>query len=154
MKLNGRFSPFEEERNENDPDADFPIQEKTVDFQGKERAFEITNHAFGLGFIVQAVEQGKEEGYVFSAFDPNSPYLALGKLRDKMKRALSTCHLVKEDGQYWPFHDTLRGRITSEEGNPILVVDGIPLSLEELGKMIVMHEGWEFTLRFIDRTEV
>lgn len=111
MGWNGRFAPFEEERPENDPDTDFPIKEKVRDFSGKERSFEITYHNVGLGYTVMAVEKGKDLGYQFSAFDANSPYLALGKLRGKMSKVLSTRHLVQEKGRFYPAHDTLRGRL-------------------------------------------
>lgn len=154
MKLNGRFFPFEEDRKENDPDQDFPIQETVNDFAGKERHFEIKYHDAGLGFIVDAYEKVKGEGYHFSAFDTTSPYIALGKLRDKMRRRLSTRHIYKEKGRYYPSHDTIRGRITSSDGSDVIfVVDGIPLSLQQLGKMANMYEGWEFTFRFIDHAE-
>jgi len=69
---NGRFHP--EEKYTNDPDKDFPIRDKVHDFAGKEREFEITFHKTGLGYSVQAVELGKDPGYYFRAFDPNSPY--------------------------------------------------------------------------------
>lgn len=154
MKLNGRFFPFKEDREENNPERDFPIKEEVRDFTGKERTFEITYHNAGLGFMVDACEKTKGEfGYMFSAFDANSPYLALGRLRDKMQRVLSTRHLVKEKGQYYASHDTLRGRISSRDGEVIFVVDGIPLSLQQFGKMAEMHEGWEFSFRFVDSTE-
>ncbi len=154
MKLNGRFFPFEEDRKENDPEQDFPIQEKVRDFSGKERQFEIRYHDAQLGFIVDAIEKVKGDGgYYFSAFDTSSPYIALGKLRDKMRRRLSTKHIYKEKGRYYPSHDTLRGRITYRDSQVLFVVDGIPLSLKQLGKMAETYEGWEFTLRFIDRSE-
>ncbi len=153
MKLNGKFFPFEEDRKENDPERDFPIKQSMRDFSGKEREFEIKYHDAGLGFIVDAIEKVKGDGgYHFSAFDTSSPYIALGKIRDKMRRRLSTRHVYKEKGRYYPSHDTIRGRITSSDGSDVIfVVDGIPLSLHQLGKMANMYEGWEFMLKFIDR---
>ena len=154
MKLNGRFFPFEEDRNENNPEKDFPIEEKVRDFSGKERMFEITYRDVGLGFVVDAIEKVKGEGgYFFSVFDSTSPYLALGKLRDKMRCALSTRNLYKEGGRFYPTHDTIQGRITSVDGQVGFVVDGIPLSLEQFAMIAEMHEGWDFTFTIADRCE-
>ncbi len=142
MKWNGRYSPFEPEKADNDPDRDFPIREKVQDFAGKQREFEITYHDVGLGYTVQAEELGKEGlGYVLAA------------LRDKISTALSTRHLKKEGGYYSPSHGTVKGRLTSRDGDLCFVVDGIPLSLEQFGKMAIMYEGWEFEMRIFDRCE-
>ena len=150
---NGRFSPYEEE-GDNDPNADFPIQETAEDFAGRKRQFEISMHELGLGFMVQADEVGADGlGYEFSAFDQASPYLALGKLRAKMQRTLATRHLTKAEFGFFPSHDTLRGRITSDDGEAVFVIDGTPLSLAQFGQLVATHEGFDFTLRFLDRGE-
>src|SRR6058998_2338059 len=122
MKWNGKYHPYGQEKNENDPEKDFPIQEMVHDFNGKERKFEITYRDVGLGFAVDAREIGKEEGYEFSAFDATSPYLALGKLRDQIGKMLSTRHLIKREGKWNILHDTLKGRIAYNEGQALFVV--------------------------------
>ena len=104
--------------------------------------------------MVQADEVGTEGlGYHFSAFDPASPYLALGKLRAKMQRILAIRRLTKGQFGFFPSHDTLRGRITSDGGEAVFVVDGTPLSLTQFGQLVATHEGFDFTLRFLDRGE-
>lgn len=145
MKWNGKC--------DNDPEKDFPIQDEVWDFEGKERKFEITYRDIGLGYMLDARELGKEEGYMFSAFDANSPYLALGKIRDKMHRALSTRHLIKRHGEWSIFHDTLKGRISCEDGRAVFVVDGVPLSLEDFNRIVLTYEGWQFSLKFADSSE-
>ena len=149
----GRFFPYEDD-GVNDPSSDFPIQETVEDFTGRKRKFEIAMHEHGLGFTVQADEVEKDGlGYQFSGFDATSPYLALGRLRDKMRRVLSTRHLaVGELGGPLPVHDTLRGRITSSDGEVAFVVDGQPLTLSEFGTLVATHEGFDFTFRFLDGT--
>jgi hypothetical protein len=48
-------------------------------------------------------------------------------------------------------HDRLKGRITSAgEGRVALVVDGIPLGIEEIETFLQSHEGWAFELRIFD----
>jgi len=148
---NGRFHP--EEKYTNDPDKDFPIRDKVQDFAGNEREFEITFHRVGLGYSVQAVEIGRDPGYYFRAFDPNSPYHALGRLRARMDRILSIRHLQKSADGYSPSHDVLRGHITMRDGELMFVVDGVPLSLTQLGTMAETREGFQFSLRFVDPNE-
>jgi hypothetical protein len=48
-------------------------------------------------------------------------------------------------------HDTLRGRITRSQDNGLaLIVDGIPLDLDELREVLETHEGWQFRLEIAD----
>jgi hypothetical protein len=133
-----------------------PIKESVPDYTGKERKFEITMKELGLGFLVEAEEVGKKGlGYHFSAFSPNSPYLALGRLREKIIKALATRHVIVHGKRCRPLHDIIEGRIDwdREKEQMVFVVDGRPMSLEQLGKMMNMHEGWNFSLRFIDRSD-
>jgi hypothetical protein len=133
------------------------MRESFVDYAGQERVFDITLRDVQLGHLVEADEVGKDSlGYQFAAFNASSPYLALGDLRVKMRRALSTRHLEQRpDGHTLPAHDTLRGRITGDPAaeGPIFVVDGTPLSLEEFGRIVQTHEGFQFSFRFFDRDE-
>lgn len=156
-RWNGRFHPLGEDERPNDPKNDFPMRETFQDFAGQERLFEITLRDVKLGFLVEAEEVGKNgHGYEFAAFDAPSPYLALYELRGKLRRMLCTRHLEKApDGQYLPAHKTLRGRITgdADTGEPMFVLDGIALSLQEFAKLIQTHEGFQFSLRFFDPAE-
>jgi hypothetical protein len=135
--------------------ADFPILEIVEDFAGKQRRFVINCHEGGLGYTVRASEEGKDGlGYQFAAYSETSPYSALGRVRDKMSRGLATRHITASDGLLRMLHDTLKGRITSAgEGRVALVVDGIPLSIEEIETLLQSHEGWDFELRIVDSLE-
>lgn len=142
-------------RDMNDPAADFPIRETVEDHAGAHRPFLITYRSGGLGFTVTAEEEGKDGlGYRFSAFSETSPYNALGALRRKMYRALATRHITWSEGHCRPLHDILRGRITVDgDGDLVLVVDGTPLTLEDLRQIFAMHEGWDFKLQIVDYSE-
>jgi len=35
----------------------------------------------------------------------------------------------------------------------VLVIDGIPLTLEDLREIIAMHEGWDFRLQIADSSD-
>lgn len=138
-----------------DPETGFPIVEIVRDHSGAERRFTIELICGGLGFSLRALEEtDNKQGYEFSAFDSTSPYLALGKLRQKMSRALATRHLVTPPQGAEPnmLHDRLVGHIgwSEETGGAVFVVDGIPLTMEEIERFAAMHEGWQFSLRFAD----
>lgn len=136
-------------------DADFPMREEVEDYAGRVRAFVITCHETGLGFTVRAEEEGgRRTGYEFAAYSETSPYSALGRLRQKMYRALATRHITGSPGGYRMLHDRLSGRITSDgEGGVVLVVDGIPLGVDDLASILASHEGWGFEMQIVDALE-
>ncbi|MCI0395480.1 MAG: hypothetical protein L0332_17415 [Chloroflexi bacterium] len=140
---------------EEDPDKDFPIRESVEDAFGNKRSFQITYESVGLGYTLIAREEGKEGlGYEFSAFSETSPCNALFRLREKMYRSLATRHITWRDSQYVPMHGTIRGRITwSQAEGLVVVVDGIPLTLADLGEILAMHEGWQFRLDIVDPSD-
>jgi hypothetical protein len=108
-----------------------------------------------LGFAISATEEETQDddGYYFREFDPNSPFLALGRLRARIQRALATRHLEERTpGEFLPLHDTLRGRISysSEEDEAAFVIDGKSVNLSQLAKILQMYEGWQFRLDFLE----
>ena len=49
---------------------------------------------------------------------------------------------------------SLCGRITwGPEDGAGVIVDGIPLTLQELGKFLALHEGWQLQLKITDSLE-
>jgi hypothetical protein len=132
--------------------SDFPIREEFEDFSGKRRMFAIHCHEGALGYTVRACEEGAEHlGYEFAAYSETSPYSALGRVREKARRGLATRHITGAAGSYQMLHDQLRGRITSDgDGVVVLVIDGIPVAIEELASLLQTHEGWEFGLEVVD----
>jgi hypothetical protein len=135
--------------------ADFPILEIVEDFAGKQRKFIINCHEGGLGYTVRASEEGKDGlGYQFAAYSETSPYSALGRVREKLSRGLATRHITTSHGDVRMLHDRLKGRITSAgEGRVAVVVDGIPLGIEEIETFLRSREGWELELRIVDSLE-
>lgn len=132
--------------------SDFPIREEFEDFAGKRRRFVIDCHAGPLGYTVQAREEKpKDEGYQFEVYSETSPYNALGRLRAKAQKAMATRHLSRDRDM---LHDTLRGRITTDpEIGTLLVVDGLSIDMDELGRKLATHEGFEFELIIKDSLE-
>lgn len=105
-----------------------------------------------LGFGVQAQEEGKDgEGFFFREFDATSPYLALGRLRGRIREALATRHIEeREPGNFQTTHRTVRGRISYSSGEVAFVIDGQLLTLQQFGKMVETYEGFEFRLDIRD----
>lgn len=143
-------------KNDNqDWNSDFPIEEEVEDHAGRTRRFLITCHPGQLGFTVRAQEQEAQgTGYEFAAYSETSPYNALGRLRQKMYRGLATRHITGSLHGYRMLHDKLSGRIASDgNGGALVVVDGIPLSIDDLAHILISHEGWSFDLTIIDSLE-
>jgi hypothetical protein len=136
-------------------EADFPMREEVEDYAGLARVFIINCSQGALGFTVRAEEEGRGgNGYEFAAYSETSPYSALGRLRQKMYRALATRHVSGSPGAYRMLHDRLSGRITSDgEGAVLLVVDGITLGIDDLASILASHEGWAFELQIVDAVE-
>ncbi|HYR43811.1 MAG TPA: hypothetical protein VER98_12350 [Terriglobia bacterium] len=134
---------------------DFPIEEEVEDHAGRTRRFVITCHEGPLGFTVRAEEKEAEgTGYEFAAYSETSPYNALGRLRQKMYRGLATRHVTKSPHGYRMLHDKLSGRIASDgNGGVMVVVDGIPLSINDLASILISHEGWSFDMTISDSLE-
>lgn len=134
---------------------DFPLREEVEDFSGRARSFLITRHAGELGFTVRAQEEGARGfGYEFAAYSETSPYSALGRLRQKMYRALATRHIAGSPGAYRMSHDKLSGRIVSDGADGVvLVVDGVPLGLDDIVSILASHEGWNFEMQIVDSLE-
>ncbi len=134
---------------------DFPMREEVEDFSGKTRVFKVDCHQGHLGFTVRAREEGVAAGgYEFGAYSETSPYSALGQLRGKMRRALATRHISGAAGNYQMLHDRLCGHIEwSQDQGVSLVVDGLPLAIKDLTKILATHEGWSFELRIKDSLE-
>ena len=143
-------------KNDNqDWNSDFPIEEEVEDHAGRTRRFLITCHEGPLGYTVRAQEQEAQgTGYEFAAYSETSPYNALGRLRQKMYRGLATRHVTKSPHGYRILHDKLSGRIASNgNGGVMVVVDGIPLAIEDLASILISHEGWSFDMTISDSLE-
>ncbi|HOU97184.1 MAG TPA: hypothetical protein PLN06_11290 [Bacteroidales bacterium] len=126
----------------NTMNADFPDREHFLDFSGKKREFEYLVHENDLGYLIRAKET-KDIGYEFHAFSENNPYHALGEIRQKIRKRLSTRYLQKEGGKYHLYHDEAKGHI-SYGG---VVIDGIFIPFEHLNEMIQTYEGFHIEIK-------
>lgn len=127
---------------------EFPKDDRFLDFEGNERIFEYIMIDFGDGFSVRAVEK-EENGFEFSAISVSSPFPALGELRQKIRKRLSTRYLQEEDGHLHLYHGEAIGQVSSGG----VVVDGRFIAFDQFSSMIQTYEGFLFELRIKDLSE-
>ena len=127
---------------------EFPKDDRFLDFEGNERIFDYLVNDVGDGFSVMAVER-KEDGFEFQAISVSTPFPALGKLRQKIRKRLSTRYLQAEDGHLHLYHDEAVGQVSSGG----VVIDGRFISFDEFSSMIQTYEGFLFELRIRDLSE-
>ena len=128
--------------------ADFPTEDRFLDFEGKERVFEYLILEVGSAYSVKAIEKN-DDGYRFSAFSESSPFAALGQLRQKIRKRLSTRYLHEEDGHLHLYHDEAKGHIGYEG----VVIDGKFVPFEQFISMIQTYEGFLFELTIRDLSD-
>lgn len=133
-----------------------------TDSAGKSHQFHFQTRLLGGIVSLEAFEllDGNPGGYQFQLVgDPEDDLFALlGRLIQKIRRALSVKHLKETDGHGLQIAEqTVRGRIQwddSEDGRvPLLVVDGQEISWEDLGQMLMSFEGWQFKLEILDPSD-
>jgi hypothetical protein len=133
-----------------------------TDSTGEVHEFAFGARSFGTGVALDAFElrDGHPAGYEFQVIGhPEEDLLALlGRLIEKMRRALSIRHLT--DGEYGlriSDHSTVRGRIAWDEAQngrvPLLVIDGREIHWDEFGRMLMTFEGWQFKMKIVDPSE-
>jgi hypothetical protein len=135
---------------------DSPEEEAFVDCSGMRRTFSLECHQVPTGWAVIANEIiDSDFGYRFEGFSPSNPYLALGQVRVKIRAGLATRYLSPGEAEPTLSHENLRGHIDWDRttDSPVLVVDGRPLSMFDLGRMLGSYEGWRVELRILDPTE-
>lgn len=133
------------------------------DFQGVRRHFNVVKRILPNDFFLEA-EEGIQYGYHFAvhgAVDVDQQLL-FQQLHMKVKQGVSKQYLTEET---FPMSATkylqmsseeMVGRISSSEDydpEPLLIIDGKPISWEELGKVVLGHEGFQFKLTIKDITD-
>jgi hypothetical protein len=134
---------------------------RLIDRSGHAHEFHFRTRLFGPGVALDAFElrDGGPAGYRFQIMgDPNEDLLALlGRLIDRMRRALSVRHV--EDGEFGLqiADKVVRARIEWDEAEdgrvPLIVVDGREITWDQFGRMLMTFEGWQFKLEIRDKSE-
>ncbi len=125
------------------------------DANGTVHEFHFRSLLFGDKLSLEAFGSTSEEepwGYRFQILgDPLSDqFVLLAKLIDKMRRLLAVVHLRDGDLGFQIADKTVRGRIEwdgdEDSHRPCVVIDGRRVEWDELGRMLMTFEGWQFKL--------
>lgn len=132
------------------------------DADGNDHEFHFRSLLLGDQLSLEAFELvGDDEsaGYRFQVLGEaeSEPFALLGRMIQKMKRALATKHLRFEDGSLQIAEMMVRGRVEwNDEENanrPCVVIDGRRLEWNDFGAMLLAFEGWQFRLEMLDPSD-
>jgi hypothetical protein len=130
------------------------------DLDGKPHTFQFRPRIFGDKLSLDAFEAGPEQGYAFSviADAEQDLFVTFQTLFERIRRELGRRHIEPEGSGYRITQDdVVRGQITdgpdSFEQMPLLIIDGKPITWEELGRMLTPYAGFRFKLEIFDRSE-
>lgn len=132
-----------------------------IDCSGEEHKFHFRTRLLGGIVSLEAFElrDGNPSGYELQLIgDPDEDlFVLLGRLIQKIRKALSIKHIANGEYGLQMVDDTVRGRIEwddAEEGRvPLMIVDGREITWEEFGQMLMSREGWQFKLEIFDRSD-
>lgn len=130
------------------------------DAYGKKHTFHFETVLVPTGMAIEADERLKVDkgGYKFSIlgdFDCDQRSLQ-SMLVQRIRKALKQKHLEKNEmNKSYNLSDIVRGRIDYDHDidGPSIVIDGKSFSLDELGRMLMTYEGFQFRLEFNDPSE-
>jgi len=129
-----------------------------TDCAGETHQFHFQTRLLGNIVTLEAFELREEipAGYQFQMVgDPDDDLFSLlGRLIEKIRRALSIKHIVDDATGLQIADQTVRGRIEWDDSEidhtPLVVVDGREISWEDFGRMLLTFEGWQFKLEIRD----
>ena len=132
-----------------------------TDATGESHRFHFRTRLLGDRVSLEAFEivDGEPGGRQFQALEdwPTDLFELLGRLTQRMRRSLSHCHLITEEGRLRIADFVVRGRIDwDEEADgrlPMLVIDGREVTWAQFGRLLMTFEGWQFKLEIRDRSE-
>jgi ribosomal protein S27AE len=130
------------------------------DRDGMPHIFHFRTHVFSDQLSLEALETGPRDGYEFSviADAEQDLFVTFRELFERIRRELGRKHIEPErDGHQITDAGVVRGQITSDldgfDSMPLLIVDGKPVTWEELGRMVSPYMGFRFKLEIFDRSE-
>lgn len=133
-----------------------------MDVDGVTHEFHFTTRILPTGVSIEALEikGGNPEGYEFRVIGAHETDIlaVFGELYERVRNALSQKHIeMGEHGLRITDGDTVRGRITCDDETsghiPLLIIDGKPVSWEQLGRMLMTYEGFNFKLEIFDPSQ-
>ncbi len=132
-----------------------------TDCAGEDHKFHFQTRLLGDMMTLEAFElqDGNPAGYKFELIGSPEDDLfdLLGKMVARIRRTLSVKYLEEGMPGLQIAGMTVRGRIEwddEEDGRvPLMIADGRAISWEQFGQMMMSHEGWQFKLEILDRSD-
>ena len=132
-----------------------------TDCAGEDHKFHFQTRLLGDMMTLEAFElqDGNPAGYKFELIGSPEDDLfdLLGKMVARIRRTLSVKYLEEGMPGLQIACMTVRGRIEwddEEDGRvPLMIADGRAISWEQFGQMMMSHEGWQFKLEILDRSD-
>jgi len=133
-----------------------------TDCGGELHEFHFRTNLFGPGVAIDAFElrDGHPAGHQFQIIgEPEEDLLVLlGRLIQKMRRALATKHLRQSEfGLQISDDKVVKGKIEADLDHddrvPLLIIDGKEITWDEFGHMLMTFEGFQFKLTVADKSE-
>jgi hypothetical protein len=132
-----------------------------TDCAGKRHEFHFRLRLLGSMVALDAfeVKAGAPKGYQFQILgEPDDePLSLLGRLVERMRRSLSVKYLARSELSTQIAEQTVCGRIEWDKTQPgrvpLLVIDGREMPWDEVGRMLMTFEGWQFRLEIRDRSQ-
>ena len=130
------------------------------DRDGMPHTFQFRSRVFSDQLSLEALETGPRAGYEFAviADAEQDLFVTFRQLFERIRRELGRRH-IEPEGEGYQITDAavVRGQITSDpdafDRMPLLIIDGKPVTWEELGRMVSPFEGFRFKLEIFDRSE-
>ena len=132
-----------------------------TDSAGKSHQFHFRTRLTGQHISLEAFEldEGAPAGYQFQILaDPEEDvFKVLARMVERIRRTLSRTHLVDERHGTQIAEQTVRGHIDCDlsegDSRPLLVIDGREVSWDEMGRMLMAFEGWNFNMELFDPSD-
>jgi hypothetical protein len=131
-----------------------------TDCAGEAHEFHFRTRLLGTMVVLSAFElkQGEPGGYQVEIIgDPEGDLMSLlGRLIERIRRRLSVKHLEQSKYGLQIADKTLCANIssddTTDERMPLLTIDGQEVTWDQLGRMLMTFEGWQFRMEIVDRS--
>jgi hypothetical protein len=132
-----------------------------ADCAGAIHEFYFRIHLLGSKVALDAFElrDAHPAGYQFQIIGDSEEDLLvlLGRLIERIRRALSAKHLTDGDLGLQIANQVVRGRIEWDDAEdrrlPMLIIDGQEVTWEDFGRMLMSFEGFQFQLNIRDKSE-
>jgi hypothetical protein len=135
---------------------------RLLDADGDSHEFHFRSLLLGDQISLEAFElagNDESEGYRFQILDESQsdPFVLLGKLVQKIMRALSMKHLHEDASGPQVAGTMARGRIewdgVEDSRLPCVIIDGRRVEWTDFGAMLMAFEGWQFRLELLDPSD-